>query len=169
MGTLSFERADAPLAVAFVDRDDHFANCVARFRSDRFAEQNSDVAGQKLGRGVGHGQQHAILTRKDPPLGGVSDGVFVRRLADFDRRMLGGQYHAVVERVDNLLQGVADNNEIDDVLVFVEHTVNFRCNVVIMTMERFADVAAIGDKVRSAKNETLFGKPDVVGFGHGRT
>ena len=57
----------------------------------------------------------------------------------------------VIEGVDDFLQGVAQGDEVDDVVVLVERAVDLGVDVVVVAVNRLANVAGVGDEMGGAE------------------
>jgi hypothetical protein len=108
------------------------------------------------------------VTGEDPPPLAVSGDDFALLAAglldDSDRGVPQRQDDAVVEAVDDLLQRVAQGDEIDHVPIGIKRTFDLAIDVVVVPVDRLANVAAVGDEVSRAEDEAFFLDADAVGF-----
>lgn len=81
-------------------------------------------------------------------------------------RVLGREQDIVIELGGYRMQPIAQRDEINDVLIRVERTIDFDGYAVVVPMKAFAD-AVEGDEMRGAKDMLRFGDPHMEFFTHG--
>ena len=59
----------------------------------------------------------------------------------------------VIELGRNFLESISQGNEVDDVLVFVERSINLCEDTIVVSVQAFADVSIERDEVRSTKDK----------------
>ena len=145
----------ARLAETFFDLNAHDRRQRYPERSPGGSEPEGDGVGKKFGRGVGHGQEDAFLAGEAPTAIFVAGEDVGAVVFEEDEGALGGQEHAVVEFVDDGLGLVAEGDEIKDIMVFVEPTVDFDRRSIVMTVNPFAEVAVKGDEMTGREDERV--------------
>jgi hypothetical protein len=94
----------------------------------------------------------------------MRDGHFAVVFDNADRGMGGRQDHPVIEAVDDPLKFITDGNKVEHVVVLIERAMDFRGDVVIVTMERLADVVVVRDEVSRTEDEAFFFEFDAISF-----
>ena len=75
----------------------------------------------------------------------------------------------VIQLDDDRSQGVAQREEVDDVMVLVERSLDLGRHAIIMPVQPLAGIAVEGDEVAGAEDQVILLDADVVAFGHGDT
>lgn len=120
------------------------------------SEFGSDPPRQTLGRRVFNRQQLAVPHWKNPSLIAERSNYLRLFSPHANHGMKCRQQYTVVKSFDDIRQTIAKGNEIDDILVFIQRTFDFRLDAVIVTMQALADVACKGNKMSRAKDQLFF-------------
>ena len=71
----------------------------------------------------------------------------------------------VVEFVRDFLRALLEGDEVEDVVVLLEHALDFDGGAVVVAVEPLALVAAVADEVPAAEHQVVFGDADFEALG----
>ena len=150
------QSAHSPLTVVFVHADFQPVQAIADRGVELLLQLSCNPPSDFFGGRVSNGKQHAILFREHPAFGFEPDHHFVRFFRDQNEGMLGRNEHVVIQLFDERLKGIAKGDEIDDITVLVERSLNLGLQTIIVSMQAFADIASEGNEMGGRENQLLF-------------
>src|SRR5262245_47332647 len=136
--------------------------------TQRRHEPLRDVAGNQLRGRVFDRQQHAVVARKGPFPIAIAHAHAGPLLFDVDKRIACCQQHVMIEFVCDLLGARLQGDEVEDVEVLVQWSLDLDGGAVVVPVQTLALVPRVRDEMTAAEDEVVLGDAHLVAFGtHG--